>query len=482
MLPRKTQTGTRSFGVLMIFSACCTCSLVVIVVSTVLKYACQSKQQLSLKPIHCSDVKREPAYQNILTIQHCQHSPLLGVFIITHHVDASTIPLDENAEKYLPSQVLNECTGLQIYRVRVTGNEIFDATVRKQDAAVHAEYELRTHGAFHAEIMQLYSNFTFCDLTGLNDSPLVATHQWQVESDSEQSYCKSGGCSTCPLGDLHGRWIADTSSPFVTGLLDQIQHTHIFQESPEMGSEANDTRFNVVDSKLLRWQPNLPCTIEPTPDVVKAWSLKCSASNGLVCFAGDSQMRHIYAMAVSIMASNFSTVTPTGIGQPLKLIPESNWSRYHGLRFGDRAEIANFRNCTRLILNIGQWPLSYSAGPRPWTAMHYYQRVEETIRIIHRAAPQLVGNIAWMSTQPHGLVRSRHGSSSVDPTDWRTDPYIRQQNALMRHFANIQVPRLEYVDTFQIIHPLMDLSYDSPHYIGTPGFWAAALVLHTMCR
>ena len=40
---------------------------------------------------------------------------------------------------------------------------------------------------------------------------------------------------------------------------------------------------------------------------------------------------------------------------------------------------------------------------------------------------------------------------------------------------------VKYIDTFGTLYPLSDLAYDTAHYIGTPGYWAAALALHHLC-
>lgn len=449
-------------------------------------FQCHFKQRVYLKTMRCSDVALQPAYENLLTIQHCIHSTRAGVFVITRQASVSTSPLAKNASTgLLPGQVLHECTGVPIYRVRIVGNEIFEANVTfHAESIFHADYEVRTQsGTYYAEIIQLYSTFSFCDLPGLNDKPLVALHQWHVQSD-EASNCSDGTCPHCPPGSLRGRWIADSDSPFIARFLDQIKHTHVFGDPTSVGSEANETRFKVLDPHILRWQPHASCTIEPTPDVVKEWGARCNALNGPVCFAGDSQMRHLYCMAVSIMDNDFSPVTPMS-GQSLKLVPPSNWSRYIGIHYGQPGEVQapKFENCTRLVLNVGQWPISYMVpGGRPWTAQEYHRSVIETIETIQRGAPHLKGKIAWMSTHPFGLARGLHGSSGQVPKDWRTDPYIIQQNALMQSLSRRELSQLDYVDTFGIIHPLADLSYDSAHYIGTPGYWSTALALHHVCR
>jgi hypothetical protein len=324
----------------------------------------------------------------------------------------------------------------------------------------------------------MYANFSFGVLPRINPTPLVANYSWEVESGMEP-LCTGHECPPCPSGEVQGRWITNASSAFSSRLVHQLHSTHIYYHSPSVAPESNETRFKVVDPSILRWQPLQQCTIEPTPAVCNHWNKKCNPDLGLICFAGDSQMRHLYSMAVAVMSQDFGIVSTAGA--TLKVIPASLWSRYVGLKFGDRAEFLDLRNCSTLALNIGQWPISYTAGPRPRTLQRYRRTVQQMIAKILDKNQHLQGRIAWVSTHPHGIVKGMHGSDTVEPKDWRTDPYIMQQSVFAANFASRHRPAIRYIDTFGILYPLSDFAYDGAHYLGTPGFWSAALALHNLC-
>jgi hypothetical protein len=441
--------------------------------------------RVSIPHDSCVHVHLEKLYRDELTVRHCRTSLRTGRFTITRRrranpsarririKDVSFVP------SHISSQILRECTGHALYRVRISGPEIFYADIEHQDQdTVVASYQLQSHGMFHAEIMQLYSNFSFCDLPKLNLEGLVAGYTWNTEP-SIKPYCTDNRCDPCPSGNVLGRWVTDPSAPFIARLLRQLRSTHIFSHSPPVETEFNETRFSVLSSNLLKWQPLAPCSIEPTANAVEEWSRRCNATSGLVCFAGDSQMRHIYSMANSIISGTY--LSPLTSGTTVKTFPISLWSRYLPVKFGDEAQGLDLQNCTSLALNIGQWPIAYTAGARPWTIQRYGRAVHELFNAIVTKNPHLRSRITWISTQPHGLVAGRHGSQTREPSDWRTDPFIAQQNAFMIEFTSRHVPPVSYIDTYGLLYPLSDLSYDSAHYHGTPGFWASALVLHRLC-
>lgn len=435
------------------------------------------------KTERCYPVQVEPPYLNLVGIQHCLRSERSGAFVIVHLQRTGVPPSASDApyEARLPSDILSECTGRPIYRVRIIGNELFYARTIQHDAdTIYAEYELQAGGVFHAEVLQLYSNFSFCDNVSLNDKPLVATYQWHTTPPAQGHSCVKGGCALCPpIGGLQGRWIANQSSEVVAKLLHDLRRTYIMGEGPSaiIGPQANTTRSYVLDSFILRWQPFQECTIDPTPEAVRQWSKKCHASRGHVCFAGDSQMRHLVTQADAIMTSK----TIPYLDRTLRDMPAPTWGRFIPLKFGEEAERADFDNCTELAINIGQWPISYNAGDRPWTIQRYYQVATNMLRTVIRRAPHLEGRVAWVSTHPRCLIRGNDGSSKSAPRDWRTDPYVHQQNQVMRAYCEEQQPPIKFVHSSAVLDALSDLSYDGGHYLGTPGHWAAAMLLHAMC-
>jgi hypothetical protein len=436
-------------------------------------------------PDVCVSVPLENAYRHTLTIHHCQQSGQTGSFVLTQtdesapEMFSSKVPLDPGIG-YLPYQVLTECKWHPVYRLRITGDEVFNVHLRQTNGGeggpvvLRAEYDIMAGGTFHAEILQLYSHFSFCDDPGLNTELMVARHTWHAHSD-RVPLCQNEHCPICPPNPPRGRWIVNASSNIQ--LVQELRTTHVFDEPQSVGIESRAVATLV--SKAVRWQPQSRCSVEPTAQAVTRWRSKCNpGSKRRVCFAGDSQMRHIYAMTHAIMTS--SEIQTDGT---LRDIAPSTWSRYIKVTFGDELESSDLSNCSRLILNIGQWPLGWPAGDKPWTIRRFYDRVDGMLTKIRVENPTLAGKIWWLSTHPHGLSRTMHGRNSTgNKKDWRTDPYIHHQNMVMRSYVSQLDPPLPYIDTFDMLFPLSDLSYDGAHYLGTPGHWAAALVLNEICR
>lgn len=212
-------------------------------------------------------------------MHHCQPSKQGGTFVIAHSATLHS-PSDAGPDAYLPSEVLNECMGAPIYRVRITGPEIFNAkttTPNIHDGAsllFHAEYKLDTGGTFHAEILQLYSNFSFCDHPGLNRDMVVARHTWDVDANSSIP-CQTSSCPLCLRGSPTGRWIANSSSRDVVRLLQELEQTHIFHDLIDIGNASHVAASIKLSSTDLRWQPSASCSFEPTQQAIN--TCKCNS-------------------------------------------------------------------------------------------------------------------------------------------------------------------------------------------------------------
>jgi hypothetical protein len=496
----------------------------------------------------CSDVSVSAAYASVLRIQHCQgRSGRAGAFVITHKgelfAQLEARQRTASPKYYLPKELLSECNGKPVYRVRITGPEIFYAEIVEQrppeivragdHARVYAaEYKLmfprRNLVTYHAEILQLYANFSYCDMSRLNADMFVASHRWQVgasgdvfrgggasatTTDANDVPCNKGSGSTgvsqgclgmCSASNggksaLPGRWVADTLSyPGIARLVDELNRTRLFEHVAEVrtqpaGPESVITMQKARSSHELRWQPVSGCSIDPSlPEIAWAWRRVCGGRNAdrfMVCFVGDSQTRHIYGMANAILDDVPSPIP----AHRNKSVPASTWSRYARMDFGHEIEESytgssnpnaaapvDLSNCTHLVMNFGQWPLGWPAGSRPWTVQAIQARVDKVMATLKRRWPRLPSSMFWLSTHPHGLLLDRMGNVTHPPLEWRVDPYIQQQNAAMQaYFSQLAIP---YIDTFDVLNPFADFAYDGAHYLGTPGYWAAALVLNSVCR
>jgi hypothetical protein len=435
----------------------------------------------------CSTVSVLPQYADRIQIKHCPSSDRAGVFVITHQVrrgqKTRADPLATLSD--VDSLATGACQAARgpVYRIRITGAEILTLFPRAKGDSFSAEYQLYSRGLFHAEILQLYDDFSFCHNPSLNRDIFVGRHVWHVHAaaQGEIGPCNTTtGCPACPpvpaAVPLRGRWFANTSSLKTASLLRELERTHEFGTNAKPGPASSTVAMSVpIEASELRWQPLEECTVAPTVGNVAAWRSVCDGVGRTVCFAGDSQMRHTYAMANAILSKQTISVT----GQTYRTIPASSWSRYIGLKFGEEVESADFKSCSRLLINIGQWPIGWPAGKR-WTVDRVEGRASEMISTIHNKFPHLRGQISWLSTHPLGLLRNRLGNETTPPTDWRTDPYIIEQNEAMRVFASER--NITYIDTFEILYPVSDLAYDGAHYLGTPGYWAAALVLNNVCQ
>lgn len=430
--------------------------------------------------VTCTDLNVSDAYASAINVQHCRDLQAgSGQIIISPNNNDSinAYPSPNDPPTYLPACVVSECAVRPIYRVRITGPQIFNTALRIDERKMTiAEYNVQTPGIYHAEVLQLYANFSFCDRPQLNSALTVAKHEWHMYKATSKKISDQA-CPPGLVGASSGYWIANTSVPSIVDMMIELRDTYVFDRGVKHDKTAAIVK-SVLPANDMRWQPSQHCTVDPAKSHVKRiWSMTCRGRAGLICFAGDSQMRHLHLMANTILGRQNVSTNGTN-----KHIVASDWSRYIHLTFGKELGDADLSNCSRLALNIGQWPIGWPAGDAPWTAHAFLLRLEEMLQNIFLKWPHLKMSTSWISTHPVGILMSRMGTTATLHRDWRTDPYIMQQNSVARQHLRKRHPFVEYIDTFEILFPVSDLSYDGAHYLGTPGYWATAVVLNSLCQ
>lgn len=187
---------------------------------------------------------------------------------------------------------------------------------------------------------------------------------------------------------------------------------------------------------------------------------KCLADKR-VCLWGDSHLRHLSNSMISIRA-NRTDFPPRNALQHPNIIYSVN-------HFGDFVASAqtwtNPHNCSSIIFNFGVWPASRFAKPPFWSVELYRQRLEVAMQSLVDIQNKMGLQIIWATSNPHGINHL---------------PLIRQYNAISRALAvSLHIPMLE---TFDIIEPLLDLSYDGGHYKGVVGWTLGNHAFNMVCH
>lgn len=213
----------------------------------------------------------------------------------------------------------------------------------------------------------------------------------------------------------------------------------------------------------MNWQPHHCILLHRTEE-----DMRSCLVNRHVCFVGDSHMRNAFNGYVALTE---------GSG-----VEDSYWSDHNGkyvLESVYASYIADFWGeavdtgiCTDIIVNFGQWPASYQAGAAAWTAHQFGSRALEVAHRLVAARGQ--GKQAyWMTINSMMLTYDRQGQ------DWRSDPQLLLFNEIAwKTMAHSSIP---IIDTWSIVAPVAELSYDHCHYKGHVGQAVAWRVITALC-
>ncbi|KAG2489685.1 hypothetical protein HYH03_011794 [Edaphochlamys debaryana] len=148
-----------------------------------------------------------------------------------------------------------------------------------------------------------------------------------------------------------------------------------------------------------------------------------------LCFVGDSHSRYLHN-SVAMWLSGYSVAVNNSAKQML-LTPSSSYFRmlwgydWPAPSEPDGADPLS-ANCTDVLVNFGQWPASYRAGPAPYSPGQYAAQVSY-VRSKMLALRQKYGIRVWWVTT---VMSSLKVQLELRGIDWRTDPLLLLFNRL----------------------------------------------------
>jgi hypothetical protein len=151
---------------------------------------------------------------------------------------------------------------------------------------------------------------------------------------------------------------------------------------------------------------------------------------------------------------------------------------YQDDTYGDNALKMNTSNCSHVFMNFGQWPVSLMQ-PQPWDVRRYAQQVAQLAASMKQQQQQYGNRQFWLTSSSHPVVDIQQRKTPRHGVDWRTDPYIMLFNKVAS--TVMQAHGVPVVDIYSIASPVLDMSYDAAHYIGTVGLAQAGMVANIVC-
>jgi hypothetical protein len=193
--------------------------------------------------------------------------------------------------------------------------------------------------------------------------------------------------------------------------------------------------------------------------------------NKTVCLFGDSQMRHLFNELLRERGIECTAGATKNVCNDT-----SGLFHYAKLLWPNQTHIFApqlMHNCSRLILNVGQWPAGWP-GDFPFAVADYHRQVANLLSIV----AQLEKPAFFLSTNP-GPLGNLHIRCPAG--DWRTDPVITAYNrAAAIVIEQLASPHLRFVDLYHIVAPVEDLSGDWCHFDGVVGKALAKSVMHLL--
>jgi len=197
-----------------------------------------------------------------------------------------------------------------------------------------------------------------------------------------------------------------------------------------------------------------------------------------ICLFGDSHMRHIlYYLGLqcgikSIVKTcskkskrcEFRCTQTASIKQASVLYTKDT--------YGEVLIRRNIRNCDILVVNYGHWQAGWPGG-RCQTIEEYKSSVQLTVEhVMKMAQPHMI--MVWLSVNPMPFIRDIYGK--CPPSDWRNDVVLRAYNNAAKCVMDAEFSasrewreRWHFLNVFDIIDPIRDVSYDGTHYANPIG-------------
>ncbi|KAG2486244.1 hypothetical protein HYH03_015069 [Edaphochlamys debaryana] len=181
-----------------------------------------------------------------------------------------------------------------------------------------------------------------------------------------------------------------------------------------------------------------------------------------LCTLGDSHSRYL-SYALDGWTSNFTKPSIHDCRTWDKSNPVSDYVAFLSDPWAERDNGANAENCSVVIANHGNWPLSFQTKGRPQNASRYAATLQKWLKPL--AAVQALGRTrvvyALTLAEPEQWRR-------LLGQDWRTEPVMEQYNlAAIKVATELGLPIL---DLWGPSVGLTESSWDSSHY-----FWKGAV-------
>jgi hypothetical protein len=198
-------------------------------------------------------------------------------------------------------------------------------------------------------------------------------------------------------------------------------------------------------------------------------------STRTTCLVGDSQMRHHYHHIASFLHGAGKTANCNK--QSANCAVDGSRFHYVNFRYGPQwADISgniSALNCSHVVINFGQWPISHKEAPVPWSYTKYRDEVEK----LFTALSNLTAQVFWTDTNsypPNPMLKA------CPPQDWRFPHVVAYYNEIAALSLRM-FPRLRSIRLHDVAFQLWDLSYDGAHYNYPVGPASAQYVLTSLC-
>ena len=252
----------------------------------------------------------------------------------------------------------------------------------------------------------------------------------------------------------------------------------------------------------LRWT-------EPAIAPSEARSFSTPADRLPLCLVGDSHMRNLANMLVALNRSDCDLVvmqdTKSVCNSSTKMVRHFRANEFAGalkLMKGSHANISKLRDCRAIIASFGQWQISDERAMHslpPYSPARYATKLRQVLNSLRKLGATLGVPVAWMPINPMPLTKGllsnfdeagkrvklpsfvKRGSKTVlcPPTHWIMPHIARALNVAAQKAA--ATAGVAVLDTWHMILPLMDTSFDGQHY-GAPAVTPVTWLIQAWLR
>ena len=238
----------------------------------------------------------------------------------------------------------------------------------------------------------------------------------------------------------------------------------------------------------LRW-------IEPAIAPSEERSFSTPADRLPLCLVGDSHMRNLANMLVAANRSDCDVLvmqaTKSVCNSSTRIVRHFRANEPAGalkLMKGNHANMSKLSGCKAIIASFGQWQISDERSMHslpPYSPARYAAKLRHVLNSLRKLGETLRVPVAWMPINPMPLTKGllsnfdeagrrvklpsfiKRGSKTVicPPTHWVMPHIAHALNAAAQKAA--AAAGVAFFDTWHIMLPLIDTSFDGAHY-GTP--------------